>query len=176
MEVLYNRAARISTSYSDRKNEEKRVFEALQCNGYPSEFLLSVANNIKRKETNTNNSERAREERNTKGLGVLPYVAGTTERIKKVLVRNDIQVAMRPLSTIQQCLMHPKDRKPNLEQTGVFYSIPCKDCEIKYLGETGYALDTRTKEHYSSVKNEKIESPALRPVHTRAMCLAKSYS
>ena len=23
------------------------------------------------------------------------------------------------------------------KQTGVIYSIPCKDCETKYIGETG---------------------------------------
>ena len=107
------------------------MFEALQCNGYPREFLLSVANKIKRKETSTTNNKTAREERNTKGLAVFPYVAATTERIKKVLVRNDI------------------------------YSISCMDCEVKYMGETGRALGTRTKEHHSSVKYEKTESSAL---------------
>ena len=107
------------------------MFEALQCNGYPREFLLSVANKIKRKETSTTNNKTAREERNTKGLAVFPYVAATTERIKKVLVRNDI------------------------------YSIPCMDCEVKYMGETGRALGTRRKEHHSSVKYEKTESSAL---------------
>ena len=30
------------------------------------------------------------------------------------------------------------------------YKIPCKECEVVYLGETKQKLGTRTKEHFAS--------------------------
>lgn len=62
-----------------------------------------------------------------------------------------MQVAMRPMLTIQQCLMNPKNRIPNLQQTGVIYFIRRKDCEVKYIGETDRELGTTRKERHSSV-------------------------
>ena len=41
--------------------------------------------------------------------------------------------------------MRPKDMIQACKQTGLVYSIPCKDCETKYIGETGRSLETKKK-------------------------------
>ena len=48
-------------------------------------------------------------------------------------------------------------------------SIPCKDCETKYIGENGSSLETRQKEHQRSTymlgKNKRFDfSRTCRPV------------
>ena len=40
-------------------------------------------------------------------------------------------------------------------------SISCKDCETKYIGETGRSLKTRQKEHQRSVRLAKTKDSAL---------------
>ena len=50
---------------------------------------------------------------------------------------------------------------PTCKQTGVIYSIACKDCEIKYIGATGRFLETRQKEHQRSVRLAKTKGSAL---------------
>ena len=47
------------------------------------------------------------------------------------------------------------------KQVGVVYSIPCGECDIKYIGETSRALGTRTKEHKAAVRLLKTEKSAL---------------
>ena len=32
------------------------------------------------------------------------------------------------------------------------YKIPCADCELRYIGETGRCFETRKKEHVRNVK------------------------
>ena len=43
----------------------------------------------------------------------------------------------------------------------VIYSIPCNDCKMQYVGQTGRVFLMRKKEHISSVKNFKTEKSAL---------------
>ena len=35
---------------------------------------------------------------------------------------------------------------------GCIYEIPCKDCNCKYIGQSGKGLDTRVKQHKYSVR------------------------
>ena len=48
-----------------------------------------------------------------------------------------------------------------VKNTGVVYQIPCKDCDAKYIGETGRSLETRLKEHKASVRLGKTDASAL---------------
>ena len=53
-------------------------------------------------------------------------------------------------------LVHPKDKKEPRETTDVVYSIPCKNCDKQYIGETGRKFGLRVDEHKSEAeKNEK---------------------
>jgi hypothetical protein len=157
---LYYRADKVSSDEASRRKEEKHVFESLQNNDYPKDFLLKVRRKMKQKEAGVDNNE-AVETEMARGMAVLPFVQGTTEKIKRVLERHNINVAIRPVSTLRNYLMKPKDKLPHLDQTGVVYSIPCQDCDVKYIGETGRALGTRIKEHHASVKNGKVQNSAL---------------
>ena len=91
----------------------------------------------------------------------LPYVKYITERIQRILSELTIRVSVRPVKTLKQILSKPKDRIPMEKRTGVVYQIPCKDCNAKYIGETGRSLETRLKEHKASVRLAKCESSAL---------------
>ncbi len=47
----------------------------------------------------------------------------------------NISTAMKTHSTLCNLLVHPKDRREPLNCTDVVYSIPCKNCDLTYVGE-----------------------------------------
>ena len=51
--------------------------------------------------------------------------------------------------------MRLKHALGELKQSGVVYSIPCEDCDVEYIGETGRAFGTRQGEHERAVRLKK---------------------
>nr|VZI00064.1 unnamed protein product [Spirometra erinaceieuropaei] len=84
----------------------------------------------------------------------IPYVKNVSEATARILNPFGIGVAHKPESTIRQQIMRPKDPLPATEQSAVVYSIPCQNCNARYVGETGKRLCTRLHEHQLAVNRE----------------------
>ena len=95
------------------------------------------------------------ESESSSGLVIFPYIKGTTEQLKQVLRKHKFKVAMKPMFTLRIQLMRPKDALGELKQSGVVYSIPCEDCDVEHIGETGRAFGTRQDEHERAVRLKK---------------------
>ena len=54
-----------------------------------------------------------------------------------------------------------KDTVVTEKQTGIVYSIPCANCNVQYIGETGRTLQTRKREHMRSVCTNNVKNSAL---------------
>ncbi|XP_072014852.1 uncharacterized protein [Amphiura filiformis] len=93
---------------------------------------------------------------------VLPYVQGVTERVSRVMKNYNISTAMKPHNTLRKQLVHPKDKRDPNNTTDAVYKIPCMNCELSYIGETGRKFGTRLEEHKSEA--EKVS----KTVTTRA--------
>lgn len=106
------------------------------------------------------NSESKQEKENL-GIATLPYVKNVTERIQRILQSHDVVSSVKPFQTLKQQLSHPKDMLPKEKRVGVVYEIPCGNCDVKYIGETGRSMLTRQKEHMASVRLGKTENSAL---------------
>ncbi|BHF77112.1 hypothetical protein SprV_0502021400 [Sparganum proliferum] len=66
-------------------------------------------------------------------------------------------VAHKPASTIRQQIMRPEDPPLVTEKSAVVYSIPCQDCDTRYVGETDKRLGTRLHEHQLAiVRKDKL--------------------
>ena len=61
---------------------------------------------------------------------------------------------MRPINTLKSLLVHPKDKRDNLQTSEVVYEVPCKGCKKSYVGDTGRQLGPRLKEQQKDT--EKI--------------------
>ena len=92
----------------------------------------------------------------SRGMVVLPYVQGFAERASRVFKKYHISTAMKPHSSLRKQLVHPKDKIDPLEKTDCIYEIPCKNCALTYIGETGRKFTTRLKEHKK--EGDKLES------------------
>ncbi|XP_072023312.1 uncharacterized protein [Amphiura filiformis] len=87
---------------------------------------------------------------------VLPYVKGVTERVSRVMKKYNVSTAMKPHNTLRRELARPKDKRDPNNLTQAVYKIPCLNCDLSYIGETGRKFGTRLDEHRKEV--EKVNS------------------
>ena len=123
----------IVTEEEDRKEEEQRIRSALKECGYPKWAMDRVKQQItdrpqKPTATKKDNSNKSR------GMVVIPYVEGVSEKIKRIYSKHNIHTAMRPTNTLKSILVHPKDKREITDTSDVVYDIPCGGCEKSYIG------------------------------------------
>ena len=68
----------------------------------------------------------------------VPYVT-SLDIVKSACQKQDVNVAFRYSSTIKSMLV--KNKSKTICNAGI-YKIPCQDCELVYIGETGRDLET----------------------------------
>ena len=154
--TLLDRCEGIVTEECDRNQEEDTIMAALKTCGYPGWSVKAVKDQMKkreeRKEEKKQKSRERQDQEKSRGMVVLPYVKGLSEKVSRMLKKKKISTAMRPHTTLRQLLVHPKDK---LEPGEGVYTIACGNCEKKYIGETKRKLSVRVKEHREEV--EKID-------------------
>mgnify|MGYP001545966652 CR=1 FL=1 len=139
------------TEEEDKVEELNTIKKALSICGYPK----WTSTKIEKDRNNTKEEKKGKKEESEKSRGmiVLPYVKGTSEKMMRVLRKHRFATAMKPHTTLRRLLVHPKDK---LEAGDGVYSIDCKNCSGKYIGETKRKLNTRVKEHRDEA--EKVGS------------------
>ena len=151
--TLMTRVDNLSSSGVERTEEEKCVTDAPRGNDYPSGFI--------RKHTIPRRRREELENERPKTTLTLPYIRGLAEAIRRILDPLGVKVVFRPLRTLRQMLVRPKDPVPVDERKGVVYSIPCVECSSVYIGQTGRCLKQRVKEHRRALKNGDVQASAL---------------
>ncbi len=149
--ALQSRADMVSSTERTKELEHQRIVSTLKENGYPTKLIKSTKRQKMRVDSELDSSFR--------GSVCLPYIEGTTERLRRILFKYGIKVFVKPYRIIAQSLNSAKDRVED-DKTGIVYSIPCATCDTVYIGETGRALSTRKKEHMASVRLEKTDTSA----------------
>jgi hypothetical protein len=67
--------------------------------------------------------------------------------MRRVMHQYGVQVFFKPVNTLRQLLVRPKDPLEKERVIGLVYQIKCQDCEASYVGETERALKARFMEH-----------------------------
>ena len=88
----------------------------------------------------------------------VPYVAGVSERIAKVLRPKGIQVA-HSSRRLRNHLVNVKDRLEHGKRKGAIYKIHCS-CGSDYIGESGRPKNVRLKEHVADIKFARLDKSA----------------
>ena len=47
----------------------------------------------------------------SRGMVVIPYVEGVSEKIKRIYFKHGIHTAMKPINTLKSILVHPRTKK-----------------------------------------------------------------
>ena len=96
-----------------------------------------------------------------RGVVTLTYFPGISEKIKGCLFKHGIKVIHKPANSIGNRLVNFKDKNDKFHKPGVVYRIPCKNCNLVYIGESKRWFITRKLEHQRDIKNGKSEASAL---------------
>ena len=154
--TLLDRKDAIVTEEEDKQVEEVTIRQALAQCGYP-EWAIEKVKKEKEQPRTSKKTQSENQEKN-KGLVVLPYVSGLTEKVSRVFKKHGYSTAMRPHQTLRNLLVHPKDKRDPLQTAEAIYEVPCKGCSQTYIGETGRLLKTRLAEHKAEA--DKIDARA----------------
>ena len=127
------------------RGETKRVAEALAANNYPANFIHNGRQLNRQQEMNDTDH---------RGLVILPYARGLSERVANILRGFSVKVAHKPIHTISSILKKPKDKIEKEASRGIVYNIKCKDCDCVYIGQTSRLLKTCVKEHTYALQSE----------------------
>ena len=95
--------------------------------------------------------EKDTEEDPAKPMVVL-YVRGESEKLEKVCAPLGVKTIFRPQKTWRSMLMQVKQKTPMEKKRNVVYEVPCRDCQLTYIGETKRTLKKRMTEHKCAVK------------------------
>ncbi len=144
--TLRHRCNTIVTKEQDRVTELDALEKALSTCGYPKWTFTRTAEQT----TEKRRPHRDKPER-TKGMVVLPYTQGISEKLCRIFKKHQVNVALKPANSIRRTLVAPKDKTPPQQACGIVYQIGCGDCKATYIGESGRQLRTRLQEHKKSV-------------------------
>jgi len=150
----------ISISQPDKlESELAHVKKTLQNNGYNKRDVDKIINRHLHPKPNTNSSE----PQSSQKTAFLPYIQGVTDRIGRILRKQDIKTIFKPPQSISEFLPSPKDQVQALLSKGV-YKVPCS-CGSVYIGETGRSVKTRISEHSRCVRLRSFSSSAIAEHH-----------
>ena len=91
----------------------------------------------------------------------IPYIQGTSEKVRRVLNETGVKVAMKPVHTIGRILPSPKDPLTLEEKSCLVYQVPCFNCDFVYIEQSKRNLKSRLTEHKLAIKNQEPEKSAL---------------
>ncbi|XP_072037303.1 uncharacterized protein [Amphiura filiformis] len=125
--TLLDRGEKIITEDEDKIAEENHIKNVLERCGYPKWTMEKVktdrANKVKNK---PNKKDNPNAEKNK--CVVIPYIAGVSEKISRIVKKHNISTAMKPHTTIKKMLVHPKDKQEKERTANCVFEIPCKSC------------------------------------------------
>ena len=145
---MFLRALRIcSPEFIDE--EFDNIFRISERLKYPRYFIESSLQKARK----TFYSVTTREPFNHNNLLVLPYNENM-KNVPRFCQKFDINVVFKFSNTLRNMLIK---NSPSL-CNGCVYEIPCKDCNCKYIGQTGKGLATRIKQHKYSIRSGQMSN------------------
>ena len=136
--------------------EKDHIQKSLNTCGYPNWAFQKAK---KTKDLQPGNSVQSSTAANSTQV-TIPYVACTSERIKKNFKSYGISSSFKPINTLRGKLVHVKDKQAKDKQSNVVYGLTCaeKDCKESYVGETKQSLRARVNQHRRPSSSEAQNS------------------
>ena len=100
----------------------------------------------------TRSREKDTEEDPAKPMFV-PYVRGVSEKLENVCAPLGVNTIFRHQKTLRSMLTEVKQKTPMEKKRNVVYDVPCRDCQLTYIGQTTRrTMKKRMTEHKYDVK------------------------
>ena len=160
VDTLVSRASNICSTKKDKSKEINHLKEMLQTNSYPSAFIKKRITKTETKSAADNPPQEAATQNTFKTTAVLPYTRNISEELSRCLRKYNVRTVHKTSNTLKQKLTRVKDQASTKEKTGIIYSIPCKDCNEQYIGQTRRTLPERIYQHKNAYKNLDFQKTA----------------
>lgn len=135
---------------TNMKEEKSHIRDAFARNGYPERMVECHLIGTTRQPKTTPDPV----DPTTKPPSLyLPCVQGLSEKIQTACKKIGVEAVFKSHGTLRQLLMKVKSKRPAMRRKEVVYRIPCQDCDVAYIGETGRSLQKRLTEHKYAVKS-----------------------
>ena len=83
----------------------------------------------------------------------LPYVEGTSEKLRRILRSHKIRSTFYTEMTLRKLLCKPKDRVATEDKNNIVYEIDCSNCQAVYFSESKQSLKLHSDEHKRCIRN-----------------------
>ncbi|XP_072017304.1 uncharacterized protein [Amphiura filiformis] len=142
--TLTHRANTIITQDEDKQQELIHIQESFQKCGYEP-WVFNVSDNKQQDLQKAKNKNRPP----AKGNVVLPYIQGVSETMPRLFQAKGIRTHYKPVNSIRQHVVAPKDKTKTDQRSGTVYHITltCDDCDAAYVGESERSLKARLAKH-----------------------------
>ena len=137
--MLY-RAYNLCDPGPEREEEIKTLNFAFINQNYPPKEVLKTIQSYQESDGNKEDNKRAEER--TESI-VVPYIKGVSEKLRKDLGKEDINVVFKRGKTLHSMIFNGKFKKSDGRKKDLIYKIPCRDCSLCYIGETAQWYDER---------------------------------
>ena len=156
--TLLRRARTLPSTRGLQKKEEAKVRQALQRNGYTEKAIARAGRAV---EKSIRRGPRQEPDTQPSGFVTLPYIAGVTERLARILRSRNVCVTEKPHRTLRSQVVHPKNPVDSMDKRGAVYKVECGDCDAKYIGETKRTARVRISEHQRALRLDQPEKSAV---------------
>ena len=142
------------THPSLRKNALQRLQDILILNGYPRGFISRLLFDHTRERPSRNLESNVQNTQDqTIKFATVPYIENLSHKLINLFkTYSNIKIAQYNIITNRINFTPLKDKLHPLLNSNVVYSIPCKDCNNVYIGQTSQLLKKRLTLHKSDVK------------------------
>ena len=144
----------------------QKVHCILNNNNYPTSLIKQITRNIKKRlKSNTISPV----DKNSKTIYCkFPFIKNLTPHLNKCFNHTTTKLAFYNINTTKQLYTKLKDKNTPEEISSVVYSIPCLNCNKKYIGQSKQYALKRIKQHKQScnaININKSERTALADHH-----------
>ena len=125
--TVIHRAETVPTKTEGKEKEQNHISGELKTCGYSDWTFVKTSKKFR--------ADRVEETKKLKSI-INPYVAGTSENLRRIFDKHRIPVHFKPTNTLRH------------KQSNVVYAVQCsQDCTDLYTGETKQPLHIRMAQH-----------------------------
>ncbi|KAJ8976203.1 hypothetical protein NQ317_008281 [Molorchus minor] len=141
------------------EKERKLIKDIAKINGYSENYVDRLIMKRRFKETLRNSSTFQTDTESPKFVSI-SYAPQFTRGLSRILKNIGLTVIHPSGNKLQQLLGNPTDTIGVNDRSGI-YEISCKDCNLKYVGQTRRSILTRFKEHMAHLKYGRTDKSSV---------------
>lgn len=136
-------------------NNLRLLSQSFVNNGYPKYLVQKLLYNTPTLSRPTVANDAAGESGRVIKYFRFPYIHMVSERISRTIASESIKFGFYNCNPIRRYFSKLKDKTNTALRSNVIYSIPCRNCEQVYIGQTSTWLKTRISTHKSDINTKK---------------------